>query len=78
MKQAGVIYTALALALVIAKAMGLLSWPWWGILAPLWVPVAVPVLGILLALAIVAKLLILGLAALLVIAIIVGVFEAFD
>jgi len=38
----GGILGALTITFVVLKALGYLDWSWWGVFAPLWIPLAIP------------------------------------
>ena len=45
--QLGSFPTLLAIAFIVLKLCNVIVWSWWWVLAPLWIPVAVVILGLL-------------------------------
>ena len=45
--QLGSFPTLLAIAFIVLKLCNVIAWSWWWVLAPLWIPVAVVILGLL-------------------------------
>lgn len=45
--QLGSFPTLLTIAFVVLKLCNVIAWSWWWVLAPLWIPVAVVILGLL-------------------------------
>ena len=39
--------TLLAIAFIVLKLCNVISWSWWWVLAPLWIPVVIVILGLL-------------------------------
>lgn len=50
----GILYVLLVVALIAAKLAGHLAWGWWLILSPLWAPVVLLVIAVILAIALFA------------------------
>lgn len=47
--EIGGIATTLALIFIVLKLVGVITWSWWWVLAPVWIPVALGILGLLIA-----------------------------
>ena len=45
--QLGGLPTLLTVAFVVLKLCNVITWSWWWVLAPLWIPVAIVILGLL-------------------------------
>lgn len=45
--QLGSFPTLLTIAFIVLKLCNVIAWSWWWVLAPLWIPVAIVVLGLL-------------------------------
>ena len=45
--QLGSFPTLLTIAFIVLKLCNVIAWSWWWVLAPLWIPVAVVILGLL-------------------------------
>lgn len=45
--QIGSFPTLLTIAFIVLKLRNVISWSWWWILAPLWIPTAIVILGLL-------------------------------
>jgi hypothetical protein len=45
--QLGSFPTLLTIAFIVLKLCNVITWSWWWVLAPLWIPVAVVILGLL-------------------------------
>lgn len=45
--QLGSFPTLLAIAFIVLKLCNVIAWSWWWVLAPLWIPVAIVMLGLL-------------------------------
>ena len=45
--QIGGLPTLLTVAFVVLKLCNVITWSWWWVLAPIWIPVAVVALGLL-------------------------------
>jgi hypothetical protein len=39
--------TLLAIAFIVLKLCNVIAWSWWWVLAPLWIPIAIVLLGLL-------------------------------
>ena len=37
----------LAIAFIVLKLLGVIDWSWWWVLAPIWIPVAIGIIGAL-------------------------------
>ena len=45
--QIGSLPTLLTVAFVVLKLCNVISWSWWWVLSPLWIPITISVLGLL-------------------------------
>ena len=45
--QLGGFPTLLTIAFIVLKLCNVITWSWWWVLAPLWIPVAIIILGLL-------------------------------
>lgn len=45
--QLGSFPTLLTITFIVLKLCNVIAWSWWWVLAPLWIPVAVVILGLL-------------------------------
>ena len=45
--QIGSFPTLLTIALIVLKLCNVISWSWWWVLAPLWIPIIIVMLGLL-------------------------------
>lgn len=45
--QLGGLPTLLTVAFVVLKLCNVITWSWWWVLAPIWIPVAITILGLL-------------------------------
>lgn len=45
--QLGGFPTLLAIAFIVLKLCNVITWSWWWVLSPLWIPVAIVALGLL-------------------------------
>lgn len=45
--QLGGLSTLLTVAFVVLKLCNVITWSWWWVLAPIWIPVAIVALGLL-------------------------------
>lgn len=45
--QLGGFPTLLTIAFIVLKLCNVITWSWWWVLAPIWIPVAIVVLGVL-------------------------------
>lgn len=45
--QLGGFPTLLTIAFIVLKLCNVITWSWWWVLAPIWIPVAIVVLGLL-------------------------------
>ena len=45
--QLGGFPTLLTIAFIVLKLCNVITWSWWWVLAPLWIPIAIVVLGLL-------------------------------
>ena len=45
--QIGSLPTLLTVAFVVLKLCNVITWSWWWILSPLWIPITISVLGLL-------------------------------
>lgn len=45
--QLGGFPTLLTIAFIVLKLCNVITWSWWWVLAPLWIPVAIVILGLL-------------------------------
>jgi hypothetical protein len=45
--QIGSLPTLLTVAFIVLKLCNVISWSWWWVLSPLWIPMAIVILGLL-------------------------------
>ena len=45
--QIGSFPTLLTIAFIVLKLCNVISWSWWWVLAPLWIPIIIVILGLL-------------------------------
>ena len=45
--QIGSFPTLLTIAFIVLKLCNVITWSWWWVLAPIWIPVAIAALGVL-------------------------------
>ena len=45
--QIGSLPTLLTVAFIVLKLCNVISWSWWWVLSPLWIPITISILGLL-------------------------------